>query len=113
MIADQPRQAVPAADIAPAAAERQESDVLFLLHDGIVDRDRLDGLEVGFQENVLVGPFRTAFPAGRRGRGKCRLVPLEALKAGAGPYHEDARIPEMASRGEILLGDPAFGLFSE
>ncbi len=109
MIADQSRHA----DIALAATERQESDVLFLLHDCIVDRDRLDCLEVGFYKNVFVGLFHEAFSAGRRGHDICQMMSLKAIKECVGPYHGKARIPEMASLAEILLGDTAFGLFNE
>ena len=43
-------KAVPASNITPFTRKRQQGDPVLLLHDGIIDGNRLDGLEVvGFR----------------------------------------------------------------
>ena len=109
----QVRDGVPAADIAPRAAERNDRDIGMVLHDGVVDAfgaARLKSGGVGTNEGRVLRGFRHCFAAIGQNIGR---VLLQRVEQRGGAAQKNAGVPQHAAPQDQGLGSHGVGLFDK
>ena len=106
-------QGGPGADIVPADVDRQHGGGARLLHHGVVDGDVRSLLELRLGEAFETDVFFGMVEGGGRGGEDLRLEAREFVEERLGVQNENAAVPEVVARREILFGRGGVGLFGE